>query len=92
VPQFRLVHLTYLVSLLAVSLATFGARGLIPGSVLSVFWSLVYTSPARAKAFSAVPLTAGPFDDIGSVHRLLRRRRSLGGLARFRGKETVGIP
>ena len=50
-PQFRLVPVIYLVSLLAVSMATFGGRGLIPGSILSVFWSVVYTSRTRAKAF-----------------------------------------
>ena len=49
-PQFRLVHLIYLVSLLAVSLATFDVGGLIPGVMLSFFWGAVFTSSSRRQA------------------------------------------
>lgn len=57
-PQFRLVHLIYLVSLSAVSLATFGAGGLIPWVILSLFWGAVFTSSSRRRAlrFYLIPL------------------------------------
>ena len=48
---FRLVHVVYVVTLLATSVATFGATGLIPGIVVSVFWAVVFTSQSRIKAF-----------------------------------------
>lgn len=48
--RFRLIHLFYAVTLLATSLATFGAAGLLPGVILVLSWAVVFSSPARPKA------------------------------------------
>ena len=61
--RFRLVHLIYAVTLLATSLATFGAAGLMPGILFNVFWAIVYNSRSRPKglltAFLVVILGCG---------------------------------
>jgi hypothetical protein len=49
--QFRIVHIIYIVTLMATSLATFGAGGLLPGGLVSIFWASVFTSRSRPKAF-----------------------------------------
>ncbi len=49
--QFRLVHIVYLVTILATSMATFGAGGVLLGILVGVFWASVFTSHSRPKAF-----------------------------------------
>ncbi len=50
-PHFRLVHLIYLLSLLGISLGTFGPAGVLIGVPLALFWTYVYGSPSRPRAF-----------------------------------------
>ncbi len=49
--RYRLVHLVYLMTLLAASIATFGAGGIFLAVGVGVFWGYVFTSPARPQAF-----------------------------------------
>lgn len=48
--RYRLIHLMYVVTFLAVSLATFGAAGLLLGVFVCVFWESVFTSATRPRA------------------------------------------
>lgn len=47
--RYRVVHLLYVISLLASSMATFGGAGIVPGIVFVVFWAVVFTSPSRPR-------------------------------------------
>ena len=49
--RFRIVHLLYLLTVIASCLATFGTAGLVPAVVISVFWGSVFTSQSRPRAF-----------------------------------------
>jgi len=53
--RYRLIHVVYVVTLLASALSTFGASGLLPGVIICVFWASVFTSRSRPQAL----LTAG---------------------------------
>lgn len=64
---FRLVHVVYVVTLLAISMATFRARGLIPGIVASVFWAIVFTSESRMKAFGWALVTGIAIAFLGAL-------------------------
>jgi hypothetical protein len=56
-PQFRLIHLIYVVTLVSASLATFGIRGAVPAIVLPIFWAVVYASKSRPRAFCVYGLS-----------------------------------
>ena len=57
--RFRLVHLFYLVALLAVSLGTFGAVGFWVGSAVGVFWALIFHVRALRVRFLEVVVILG---------------------------------
>lgn len=50
-PQFRLVHIVYIVTLLASAMALFSAHGLMVGGVICAFWASVFVSRNRRRAF-----------------------------------------
>ncbi len=54
---YRLVHVVYVVTLVATSIATFGPTGLLPGIGVCVFWAVVFTSRSRMSAFGWALLT-----------------------------------
>jgi hypothetical protein len=57
-PHFRIVHLLYVIAVIASSLATFGVGGVVPAAFLVGFWSAVFTSRSRPKAFRAALLVS----------------------------------
>lgn len=52
--RFRIVHILYVIALLASSLATFGARGIVPALVVLGVWAVVFVSRSRPRALAAV--------------------------------------
>jgi hypothetical protein len=48
--RFRLVHLLYLVTLIASSLATFGLSGLVSATPIAAFWACIFLSKNRPLA------------------------------------------
>ncbi|PHR93513.1 MAG: hypothetical protein COA78_32765 [Blastopirellula sp.] len=49
--QFKIVHLMYISAMLASALGTFGSLGLMPGLLICIFWTPVFLSQNRPKAF-----------------------------------------
>lgn len=47
--RFRLVHLIYIMTLLAISLGTFGVEG-VGFAIVGAIWAVIFTSPSRPKA------------------------------------------
>jgi hypothetical protein len=50
-PRYRLIHLLYVVTILAASMATFDTARIVIGIGVCVFWALVFSSPFRPRAF-----------------------------------------
>ena len=49
--RFRLVHLIYIMTLLAISMGTFGPPGIYAGVQFAVFWIVVFSSRSRLRMF-----------------------------------------
>lgn len=54
--RLRIVHILYVVALLASGLATFGARGMVPSLVVLGVWTPVFVSRSRPRAWATVCL------------------------------------
>ena len=54
--QFRIVHIAYVVALIAISLATFGVPGLSLAFSAWLLWSLVFTSSSRPRVMLTTSL------------------------------------
>ncbi|MCH5377127.1 MAG: DUF1559 domain-containing protein, partial [Planctomycetes bacterium] len=51
--RFRLVHLFYIIAVVASSLATFGGAGIVPAIVIVGFWAVVYSARSRPRALGS---------------------------------------
>jgi len=54
--RFTIVHILYVVALIASALATFGVWGIIPAFVALVVWAIVFDSSSRPQALATVCL------------------------------------
>ena len=55
---FRIVHVMYVITLLASSLAAFGTDGILPSVLLSIFWGVVFAARSRPKGLAYAILAA----------------------------------
>ena len=62
--QFRLIHIAYVVALVASALATFGVSGLPAAFVILLFWGYVLASHSRPRAFGGL----APWPSSGSTY------------------------